>query len=171
MYSGDTIVLDKESTASLNKEDKARMKQIVVWLKEWTKFLGLDKETRICVKYVDAIDYKMEVDEDKADYFAYTLDVTKECLDPKRDDFREMDVIHEVLHMMIYHLYTRTAHTLVSGNGKKLLQKAEESLVTKLEIAIVRLCYGEECTFPPDKPEGMSGREKRRKNHKMRIRT
>jgi hypothetical protein len=169
MYSGETILLDKDSTAPLKKEDKARMKEIVGWLKEWTKFLGMDKETRIYVRYVNDVDYKMAVHEDKADYFAYIMDVTKECLDPKRDDFREMDVIHEVLHMMLYHFYTRTAYTLAPGYAKRLLQKAEESLVSKLEIAIVRLCYGEDCTFPPDKPDGMDSTEKRKKS-KTRIR-
>jgi len=169
MYTGETVLLDKESTAPLKREDKERMKEIVAWLKEWTKFLGLDKETRIYVRYVDVTGYKMEVHEDKADYFCYMMDVTKECLDPQRDDFREMDVIHEVLHMMIYHLYTRMAWTLVSGNSRRLLEKAEESLVSKLEIAIVRLCYGEDCTFPPDKPEGMDSSEKRRKNYRSRT--
>ena len=159
MYRGRPIVLDAASIMGLSKNDVARMHQIAAWFDEWANRLGLHPDTRIVIRYVgDPVDetagapqkYLMLCDNAIADYGQWRLDVSSRCLSAKRDAWRESDVIHEVLHMLIYPLYTRLSYYIVDESSRDLLSRAEESLVTALEIAIVRLAYGRDCSMPPE---------------------
>lgn len=152
--------LNEASLAGLSDDDIDRLQITCAQFDEWAHRLRLPHEARIelCYKTVKQIeettgdsgrDFKpgMVVDDSRADYFFWRIDVTDFCLRPERDTYREMDVIHECIHLMLYG-YVSTAYGLIHKRYFDLLRQREESIATQLEIAFWRLKYGDNCTLP-----------------------
>jgi len=137
------IIWGKSKHLSLKK--KKKLEEVKKMFVIWKETLCLHPDDEIHIKYVGKKKFKMRVNYKLAEYKRYILEVSKSCLKDKRDFKREADVIHETVHIVIYP-YTELAENfteMVKGEKgeilKELLVKAEESVVSRLELALARM--------------------------------
>lgn len=146
-----TIALDTQRCKGASKEQMERILGVVNMCAEWADILRIHPDTLIAVCFdggeIVACDQKQRVkydagtgtwlmrcDMDRAQYHKYRIYCSPLCLSPKRDESRELDVIHELLHIRLYD-YTQAAEALCGEDNTEFLQQREEGLVVMLERA------------------------------------
>jgi hypothetical protein len=146
-----TIALDTGRCKGATPEQMDRIMGVAEMAAEWADILRIHHDTVISVCFDGApsvaadkqcrIKYDagsgtwlMRCDMDRAQYHKYRIYCSPLCLAPKRDESRELDVIHELLHIRLYD-YTQVAEALCGEDNAELLQQREEGLVVMLEHA------------------------------------
>ena len=146
------ITIDPERVKGASHEQLERLADCVILCREWAEILRLHPDTMVSICY-DAekvlssdkrarsrVNYGngeglwiARVDMERAEYNKFRVYWSIMGLAPKRDSSRELDVIHELLHIACYE-YTGVAEAF-GGDYTELLQKKEETLVSRLEKA------------------------------------
>ncbi len=150
MYAGPLIKINDRSLRELKAMKLAGKANLVIkQTKEWANLVGVDPETRIQYHYVENPRILLEVDTETAEYKSFHLAITKKCFMDDRDEWREMDILHELIHIMLWQNYIRNVIGVVDGQHYNFLREHEETLVSKLELQFYRMKYGQKCMPAP----------------------
>lgn len=183
MYAGPLIKVNERSLRELRSMKLAgKIALVVKQTKEWVKVLGIDPETRIQYHYVEDPRILLKLNMDTAEYRSFHLAISKKCLRNERDGYREMDILHEMIHIFLWQNYIREVNGVVEDQHFNYLQEHEETLVSKLELSFYRMKYGNKCMpapstynwgeykiFKKEEGEEEDGKEKFKNNEKNLI--
>ncbi len=149
-YTGDLIIFNEQSLQTIKDNGFLKKANNVLDLtKEWAKRLCIDPLTRIEISYLNTDKFLMCVDLIAAQYKAYNVSITTKCLRDARNLYREMDVLHEMIHIQLWQNYIRAVNGLIGDEYSDYMLEHEETLVSTLEIAFYRMKYGKSCMIPP----------------------
>jgi hypothetical protein len=150
MYNGPLIKFNEKSLRELKVRKLEKKAAVIIkQTKKWVKLIGIDPETRIQYHYVEDPRNLLKLDTETAEYRSFHLAITKKCLKDERDEWREMDILHEMIHIMLWQNYIRNVIGVIDGQHYNFLQEHEETLVSKLELQLYRMEYGQDCMPPP----------------------
>jgi hypothetical protein len=150
MYIGPLIKFNERSLRELKARKLGKKATLIIkQTKKWAKIIGIDPETRIQYHYVEDPRILLKLDIETAEYRSFHLAISKKCFREERDEWREMDILHEMLHIMLWQNYVRNVVGVVEDNHHNFLREHEETLVSKLELQFYRMEYGQDCMPAP----------------------
>jgi hypothetical protein len=134
------VELDSATCKDLTQVQQVQADMLCNLLRRWMAKLGIHQHTGVKVMYDKNMDDDdlFNVDSNRAQYRWYELRFGNKFLCGRKT--LEMDVVHEVLHMALYPL-TTLAWEVHGRNARadRMLNAAEEEVVTRLEFAIATL--------------------------------